>query len=145
MIDVSLNGETVSLDTDADFQLDDAALDYEACRTGPMLARYADLAMDLKAQATRAKQNVEKVYASESFQLRTEYAKEGKKATEGLIKDGVFQSQAYIAALDTQAKAEAEAIKVDYFYKSMVKKADLVIALLYKQGREIAKMGTAID
>ena len=145
MIEVTLNGEAIALDTEGDFLLDDNALNYEASRMGKLLMSYGNLAMDMKAQAMRARQTAERTYALESFRLRTQYAQAKQKYTEGMIKDQVIQIQSYISSMEAQTKAEAEAMKVDYFYKSLLKKNDLLISLVYKEGREISRIGTVME
>lgn len=135
------NGQWVSKDmvlpVEEDFALDDQALESEMCRLGPKLVFYGDLHGELRAQLVRKKKQLEVEAAKVAQRIRSN----GKKNTEGAVKEQVLLDAGYQKVAAEAVIAEKDAVKVEGFYKSLYKMADLCVALAYKQKAEIQKIG----
>lgn len=143
-INVTLNGQTVTLPVEQDFTLDDQAIDAEACKMGKLLMFYGDLFADMRTQVTRSKQAVELYYSEFAKNLRQVNRGATHKLTEGAIKEAITADPGYQTRLESLNVTENDSNKIEHFYRSLYKKADLIIAIVYKQKAEIAKMGSII-
>lgn len=131
--------EVIQLPVEEDFSIDDQALDAELCKIGRLLFYYGDLASELKAQASRKKQDLEFYYAETAKRIRNASLTSKHKTTEGAIKEEVLKDTGYQALAYQLIESEKDAGKVDNFFKSLNKKADVLISLCYKQKAEIAR------
>lgn len=135
----TVNGElkwvprTIKLDVEAAFKLDDNNLDAEICRMGQLLLEYGDLEAELKAQSARKKAAIDYVGSIIAGQIRDS----GKKLTESAIKEQVVLSDDYQNSVFLFQDAEKDSNKITNHFRSLQKKADLLIALTYKQKAEI--------
>lgn len=128
------------LDIENDFQLDESNLNYELCRLGQLLARYGQLAAEQSTNLQRKEAYVKLVKAKVAGALRSEAEQKGKKMTENALEEKVIISDLYQQALQELHILRADAIKVENWYRSLIKKADLITALVYKQNAELRKM-----
>lgn len=120
--------EQKAFDVDAAFTLDENNIDAEICRMGQLLLEYGTIQADLITQSARKKTDIDYVGSLIAQRLRAS----GEKLTEGAIKERVSIEDEYrIAIMDYQA-ADGDAIKFTNYFKSLQKKADLIIALTYK-------------
>lgn len=143
---VQENGEWVwspqeeSFDLKGDFDVDENNLVGEICRMGQLLVRYGSLTGDQQANLLRKEEGVKLVKASVSAAIRSTAEAEGKKLTENAISEQVVVSSNYQEALSELHVLRADAIKSDHWYRSMVKKADLLNALAFRQNAELKRM-----
>ena len=132
---VILNNEDVEYDPKGDFFIDEANIDGELCRSGRLLSFYGQLAAELKAHSASRKADLEMFDAELAIGIRAE----GKKVTEGGIKERVITDETRKKVQGVYIKSERDFQKIENLYRSMQKKVDCVIALCYKQRTEIAK------
>jgi uncharacterized protein YciI len=128
---------TVSAETD--FVIDPENLDGEICGIGPLLNQYGDMHSKLQAQSERHKRNLEAVSARLFLSKKQELTDAGEKAPIDVIKAHVTNDPEYQAAVDQYVETQRNAIRADGWWKSVLKKADLVQALAYKINSEIKR------
>jgi len=110
------------------FSLDENIIDAEVCRMGQLLLEYGSIQADLQTQAARKKTDVDYVGSLIAQQLRAS----GEKLTESAIKERVTVTDEFRMAVMEYQAADGDAIKFTNYFKSLLKKADLIIALTYK-------------
>jgi hypothetical protein len=133
--------ETIELDVEGDFSIEELELNQEICRMGKLLVKYGELAADLGAELKRKEEYIKLVRAQVGAAIRSKAEADGTKLTEGKLADEVILHNAYQAALAQLHILRASAIKVDSFWRSASKKADLLNALAFRQNAEIRKAG----
>jgi hypothetical protein len=129
--------ESVSPTVEVDFAIDEARLEYEMCRLGHLLASYGNLAAELKAELIRKEEQLKRAYAISAQAIRAEHQGSGVKITDPAVKEKVEVGERYGNQQAGLQMVRLYAIMAEAWFQSIKKKADLVIALAYKQGREI--------
>lgn len=128
-----------SFSPETDFQIDPDNLDAEICNVGPLLNKYGDIHSRLQAQAERHKRDLEEVSSRVYLHVKANLLASGDKATEATVRAEVTISDEYRDAVATYVETQRNAIRADGWWKSILKKADLVQALAYKVGSEIKR------
>jgi hypothetical protein len=136
--------EEIDLPVADDLSLDDNAIDAEMCNLPTILSRYGVLSAELKAQAERKKQIVENIYSSLSLMERKNKAALKERVTEAALKEIVINDSKYQKAVNAHIECEKMFKQVDNLYRSLNKKADIIIALCHKQRVEIQRMGGSL-
>lgn len=128
-----------TLETEGDFHIEQELLDHEICRQGRLMLQYGDIASELEAMLKRKEEELKFAYAVVASKIRADAEKEGRKITENKVAEETSQDESYRQVLFTVHKCRADALKADKWWKTMVKKADLLNALAWRQGQEIRK------
>ena len=131
--------EEIKLNTEEDFALNDDAIDYEMERISNLIMYYGNLSAELKAQSQRKKQNIEWVYSDLLLTEKSRAVRDKEKPTESAVKAVVYSSEDYNIAHMDYINAEKDAGKTEHFYRTLLKKADICIAISYKKRAEIAR------
>jgi len=128
-----------SIPAETDFIIDPEDLDAEICGVGPLLNKYGDMHSKLQAQVERYKRAVDEVYSKLYLFKRTELTNAGDKAPDAVVRAHVLQMQEYKDIAAQLVETQRHAIRADGWWKSAMKKADLVQALAYKISSEIKR------
>ena len=137
LIDSILHVETaqgpkeVKINTD-DFSIDEANLESELCKAGVLLCYYADLAAELDAKASNAKNRLREAEAVAAITLRSG----GAKVTQGMVDDHLYTNTAVNAIRDSLVNTQKEASKASNLFKAMNQRVECLKALAYRQGRQ---------
>lgn len=131
--------EEENFDTEADFHIDEANLEKELCRMSMILVRYGTIAGELQANLKRKEEHAKFVQARISGYLRSKYEAAGQRATEGKIMEEVIVHSDYQAALAQLHLLRAESMMTDHWYRSAIKKADILNALAFRQNAELRR------
>ena len=129
----------IELNVEEDFAIDDLNLDAEMCKVGKHLAYYGELAAEFKAMALRKKHEIERHAAQTAINARKAAAAQRDKITEAMVKELIATDPMYQLRVERWIDAEKASNKLDSFYRSMKSRADVMIALTYKQRTEIMK------
>jgi hypothetical protein len=127
-------------DTEADFSIDDGNLNPEICRMGQLLVRYGDLAAQMQANLKRKEENVKYIRDRVSGYMRSSAEAAGDKMTEGKLSEKVTVDASYQKALGELHIMRADALKAEHWWRSIIKKAELLNALAYRQGQEMKRI-----
>jgi hypothetical protein len=133
------------VDVDADMRLSDETLDQDMCALPRVIARYAELAAECHAYASRKKNDVEVVEAEVAQALRAEAALNKLKITEAGIREHIAKQDMVTETRHASYKAQAQYTMVDGFYRALREKASLAIALCYKQKEEIRVLNSPLE
>lgn len=131
---------TISRDTASDFRITEETLDEDLCRQGQLMVEYGDIMADMKVMLARKEEHVKFVQAVVAQEIRAEWEQEGIKGTEGKLSEKVITDDRYQQALRELNYCRADALKADNYWRTIVKKTDLLNAVAYRQGQEIKKM-----
>jgi hypothetical protein len=126
-------------DTEADFIIDPENLDGEICKMGKLLLRYGDAHSLLEAQMERHKKEMEFVYATYYLEYRKNLLAEGERAPDAVIKSHVTINSNYQAVTGKYIESCRYYNKVDAWWRTLLKKSDLMQALTYRQNSEIKR------
>jgi hypothetical protein len=132
--------EVETFDLEADFSMDEQRLNYEICRMGQLMVKYGTLAAEQDANLKRKEEAAKLMQASVAGAIRSQAEKDGRKLTEAQLKEEVTIDDDYQLALAALHELRADAIKADHWWRTIVKKADLLNALAFKQNAEIKRM-----
>lgn len=127
------------LDTENDFHITQEMLDVEICRQGRLMLQYGDIASEMEAMLTRKEEELKFTYAIIASKIRADAEKDNVKLTEAKINEQVIQNSNYQQVLFNVHKCRADALKANKWWKSIVKKTDLLNSLAYRQGQELKK------
>lgn len=127
-------------DTEADFAIDEGNLNLEICRMGQLLVRYGDLAAKMTANLKRKEEHVKYTQARVAGATRSAAEAAGTKMTEGKLAEKVTTDPQYQQALSELHILRADALKADHWWRSIVKKAELLNAMAFRQNAEIRRM-----
>lgn len=131
--------EAENFDLAADFGIDEGNLEREICRMAQILVRYGGIAAELGANLRRKEEYVKLIQARVSGALRSQYETQGTKATEGKLAEEVTQSSEYQNALASLHLLRAETVEAEHWFRSAVKKADMLNALAFRQNAELKR------
>jgi hypothetical protein len=123
----------------ADFGIDEENLSQEICRMGLLLVRYGTIAGEVGANLSRKEEAVALVKAQLGEGHRAQAETDNKKIGVEAIKDKVVSDPLYQQALTDLHILRGDAVKIDHWYRSCVKKADLLNALAFRQNAEIKR------
>lgn len=130
--------EEIKLDLEEDFAIsDDIEFEKYLCGVGRQLSFYANLGAELQAQAARYKADLESLYSEKAIQLRNS----GDKVTENSIREKILSDTEYKILRGKHIIREKDAKKVDNFFRSQQKRADVLISIAYKKKVEYQKDG----
>lgn len=127
-------------DLEKDFSMDEGNLNTEICRMGQLLVRYGSLAAEQGANLSRVEEQVKLTKASVSAALRSQAESNGTKITIPELADQVTLHQTYQTALSELHILRADALKAEHWWRSIVKKSDLLSAMAYRQSAEMRRM-----
>ncbi len=144
MVTIELENRTVELDIDEDMHLDEDTLDTDLCGLARKIAQYAEVFGETKADAMRCEAEVKYQASRAESDIREKAAADGTRTTEPGVKAQVRLSEAVRTAKSAYFRAEAQATMVEGFYRALRDKANLGIALCYKQKEEIRVTGAKI-
>lgn len=130
---------TIELDTDSDFDINEDLIDKELSRQGQLMVQYGDLMAEMQAMLQRKEEEVKYFYSVTAAKFRSDAEKSGERLTEDKLKERVIKSDEYQNALFQVHKCRADALKANNWWRSIVKKADMLNSLAYRQGQEIKK------
>lgn len=129
-----------TFDLESDFSITEETVSIEGCRISQLLCRYGTVAAEQGANVKRKEENVKKVQAEVEILLRNKAAQAGEKKTEALIKAEVTVDIKYQDALRELHMLRADAAKVDHWFRALMKKADQLRSMDYRQSAEISRM-----
>jgi hypothetical protein len=129
-----------NFDLEKDFSIDESNLNGEICRMGQLLVRYGGIDAEQNANLRRKEENAKLVRARVSGALRSDAEANGKKMTVQALEDETLQHASYQQALTELHILRAAAIKADHWWRSIVKKTDLLNAMAFRQNAEIKRM-----
>ena len=132
--------EAEKFDLEKDFSMDEGNLNVEICRMGQLLVRYGSLAAEQGANLSRVEEQVKLIKASVSAALRSQAEVTGTKITIPELADQVTLHPTYQQALSGLHILRADALKAEHWWRSMVKKTDLLNAMAYRQSAELKRM-----
>lgn len=144
MVTIELQDKSVILDIDEDMHLDEDTLETDLCGLARKIARYAEIFGETKADAMRCEAEVKYQASRAESDIREKAAADGTRTTEPGIKAQVRLSEAVRTAKSAYFRATAQATMVEGFYRALRDKANLGIALCYKQKEEIRVTGAKI-
>jgi hypothetical protein len=145
MVTIELESRTVILDIDEDMHLDEDTLETDLCGLARKIAKYAEIYGETKADALRCEAEVKYQASRAASDIREKAAADGTRTTEPGVKEQVRLSDAVRAAKTAFFRATAQATMVEGFYRSLRDKANLGIALCYKQKEEIRVTGAKVS
>jgi len=126
-----------NLNIEEDFKIDENSVLTESQKLGHLLSRYATLSADARATAARTKVHYEEICARQALRARSE----GAKLTEAMIKELLATSEEVKQAKEKLIQIERDQDMLDNLWRAMVKKADLIISILYFKREENRKGG----
>jgi hypothetical protein len=132
--------EQETYDTATDFTMDEGNLNQEICRMGQLMVKYGDLAARQSANLKRKEENVKYVQASTAGAIRSTSEADGTKLTEGKLNEKVTVNAYYQKALSELHILRVDALKADHWWRSILKKGDLLNAMAFRQNAEIKRM-----
>lgn len=132
--------ECEQLDVEGDFAINEDQIEREICRMGQLMARYGELAAVQEANLKRLEEKAKYVAAQLSGAIRSTAEKSGQKTTEGKILEELTQQPEYQSVLAILHTLRADAIKADHWWRAIIKKADLLNALCYRQSAEFRRV-----
>ena len=130
-----------TFDLEADFNILEDQLTTEICRMGTLLVRYGSIAAEQMANLKRIEEKVKLVEAQVAFALRSD-AESGvnkRKLTEAGLKTETTIHPNYQQALSALHILRADSAKADHWWRSAVKKADLLNAMAFMQNSAIKR------
>ena len=92
------------------------------------------------ANLKRKEEYVKHVEARVAAVIRSTAEASGTKMTEGKLAEKVILDSIYQQALSELQIIRADALRAEHWWRSIVKKIDLVNALAYRQNAEIRRM-----
>ena len=128
----------VELDPETDFTISPENIEVEMVRIASLLQYYGDLSSELRAQASRRKADIDNTYVEQALKER---AAATEKMTDARIKEKAYNTTEYKRACYQHIEADRLSRKIEGFYRSLSKVADLLIAICYKQNNELKRMG----
>lgn len=130
----------IMLDPMEDFSMDEDNLNRDICKMGQLMVKYGSLAAEQGANLARKEENVKLVKASLSAALRSQAEVDGDKLTIPDLADKVTIHATYQQALSELHILRADSLKADHWWRSIVKKADLLTSMAYRQSAELKRM-----
>jgi len=127
-------------DLEKDFAMEEAKLNYEICRVGQLLVRYGTIAAEQEANLKRKEERVKLVRAQVAGAIRSQAEEKSEKMTEAKLEEQVTAHVDYQQSLRNLHILRADAIKTDHWWRSIVKKADLLNAMAFRQNAEIKRL-----
>ena len=128
----------VEFDPEEDFKIGVEDIDKEMIGLSSKLHFYGDLSTELRAQASRRKADIENVYNAKAIKIRSS-ARE--KKTDARVKEETYNSKEYKQAFYRYIEADRLSRKLEGWFRSLSKVADLLIAMCYKQNNELKRLG----
>ena len=129
-----------NFDTENDFSMDESNLNRDICRMGQLMVKYGTLAAEQSANLSRKEEYVKLTKASLSGALRSQAEANGDKLTIPDLADKVTVHATYQQALSELHILRADSLKADHWWRAVVKKADLLNAMAFRQTAEIKRM-----
>ena len=129
-----------TFDLGKDFAMDEGNLNMEICRMGQLLVRYGSLAAEQGANLSRVEEQVKLTKASVSMALRSQAEVSGTKITIPDLADQVTLHPTYQEALSELHILRADTLKAEHWWRSILKKSDLLSAMAYRQTAELRRM-----
>ena len=127
-------------DTIKDFSIDENNLNYEICRMGQLMVQYGDLAARMEANLKRKEESVKYVQARIAGAERSQAEASGTKMSENKLVELVTVNAQYQQILSELHVLRADALKAKHWWASIIKKADLLNALTFRQNAELKRM-----
>jgi len=127
-------------DVEKDFSIDDDNLDGEISRMGHLLCRYGTVAAEQNANLKRKEEYAKTMEAQVSIDLRKAADTAGTKVTEPQLKAQTIVHPKYQAALASSHVLRGDSAKADHWFRSLMKKADLLHSMGFRQSAEIRRM-----
>ena len=124
--------EEVNVETD--FQINPENLDGEVCSLPQKLITYGRIYSQLKSEVARKEERVKFVYSHIALGIRNT-----EKITENAVKEKVTCDSTYQQALSEQNHSMRLAILTESWYRSLMKKADLIQSLIYRETQELKR------
>jgi hypothetical protein len=140
------NGEWVwksfgqNYDTEADFSMDEDNLNTDICKMGQLMVKYGTLAAEQSANLSRKEEHVKLTKASLSAAFKSQAEVDGTKLTIPDLADKVTIHATYQQALSELHILRADSLKADHWWRAIVKKADLLTSMAYRQSAELKRM-----
>jgi hypothetical protein len=128
-------------DLEKDFTMDEDNVSAAICQMGQLLVRYGTLDADQQANLKRKEEGVKLVRDQVASALRSDAEKAGVKLTEARLAEQVTQHEDYQTALLGLHILRADSVRADHWWRSMLRKADLLNSIAYRQMAEIKRMG----
>lgn len=127
-------------DLQSDFDIDEASLNAEICRMGQLLTRYGTLDAEQSANLKRMEEYAKLVKAQVAGAQRSQAEATHTKMTENKLEELVITSPHYQDALNKLHILRADAIKADHWWRAILKKAELLNAMAFRQNAELKRM-----
>ena len=132
-------GKQVIEVSNTDFEINEFAIDNNISDLPGLLCKYGDIASDLRAEVSRKKAQLEYYDASMYKEIKIK----DNKATVNHIQAVIKTDSDRMEMLKDLIESERNSVKADNLYRSLLKKADLLIALTYKQRAELKNLHSA--
>jgi len=128
--DGQLVDKTIAVHSD-DFNIDEGDLEGELCRAGALLCYYGDLAAELDAKASNAKNGLEEVEAVVAITLRA-----SGKYTQGMVDNALAINPDVKIKRDALVEAQKEALKSSNLFRAMNQRVECLKALSYRTNKQ---------
>lgn len=129
-----------NFDTEKDFSMDEQNLNSDICKMGQLMVKYGSLAAEQAANLSRKEEHVKLIKASLSGALKSQAEVDGAKLTIPDLSDKVTVHPTYQQALSELHVLRADSLKADHWWRAIVKKADLLTSMAYRQSAELKRM-----
>lgn len=133
--------EEEKFDLHTDFSMNEDNLNAEICRTGQLMVRYGGLAAEQSANLARKEEHVKLIKSQVSAATRSQNEALGTKTTETALAETVTLDSTYQKALSELHVLRADSLKADHWWRSILKRADLLNAMAFRHNAEIKHMG----
>jgi hypothetical protein len=133
--------EEIKLDVERDFSIEETQLSKNMSLSGGLLARYAELAADLRAEVARKEAELKFFDSNLELKIRSKASEDNMKLTESGVNAIKTSNPDRFKLVTDLIESESNRDKLENLFRALLKKVDLVIALAYKQRAEVQKSG----
>lgn len=129
-----------TFDLEKDFAMSESELNADICKVGQLLVRYGTVAAEQNANLKRKEEAAKLAQANVSGAIRSQAEASGAKLTEAKLSEQVTVHPNYQQALSELHILRADSLKADHWWRAIVKKADLLNAMAFRQTAELKRM-----
>jgi hypothetical protein len=142
---VDIGSATIDLDVNGDLALSDESLDDDMCALPQKIGYYAELMGECYAHAMNMKHEMEVTEAGADQAIRALAKEVGEKVTEPAIKQQISRQDNVRDARRAYYAADGQHKTIEGVYRALRDKANLAIAICYKQKEEIRVMNSPLN
>lgn len=141
---IKLTKETVRVDIDDLFHIDDTDLTTEYSRQAAYYARYAVLTARAELEANKAKVRREQEYAELDGYYREDLREYGVKVTESKIKEAIRKDGSYAETIDAEINAKHRHTILKSICDALKMRADMLVSMGAHMRQEMSMTGISI-